>query len=234
MSRQCSPGKAIRKGYKKKGYYRKAYVKRNGTLVPAAKVNAANVPAACITYRGHHKKPILPKLDNKLHLSPYGYSIHHSTQERRDALRNAAADYDLLVVLRRLNLARNYQATAHAKEIMTSDVDYLKKLYANQKKKHGPSRRSYDQRQRGGYYDDDVYDEDVDARIRFKMDNEHHYPTNEEIEAVDDEDFRDAREGLRNKWFDEHMEGGRMVYRVRGDANWNNRFAKPRREVVYS
>lgn len=129
----CEPGEIERKGYRRKGYQRNEYVRKNGTVVPASYVSAANVPSTCINDLGKPGKgpKTLPKPGDKVHLTQYGYSIHKPTNLRRAALRAATKDYNTLVVLRRLNLLRNYQAIPENKEIFTDDVEYMKKLYSN-------------------------------------------------------------------------------------------------------
>jgi hypothetical protein len=123
---ECSPGKIMRKGYS-----RKQYQKKNGTII-----SKTYVPSACVKDMGKPGKgpKTLPKPDNLVHLSKYGYSIHKSEKQRRTALQAAVKDYDTLLILRRLNLLRNFQAVPKNKEIFSKDVDYMKQLYSNIRK----------------------------------------------------------------------------------------------------
>ena len=132
-SKKCGPGEIMRKGYQRKGYQRNEYTRKTGTTIPATYVSAAEVPPICIKDVGKPGKgpKTLPKPDNLVHLSKYGYSIHRPEPERRAALRAAIKDYNTLLILRRLNLLRNYQAIPENKEIFTKDVEYMKKLYSN-------------------------------------------------------------------------------------------------------
>lgn len=129
----CGPGKILRKGYYRKGYRRK----RHGKSTPDIYVSSSYVPPACIRDMGKPGKGLktLPKLDDKIHLTKYGYGIHKSDKYRRTALKAASRDYGVLPVLRRLNLIRNYQAVPENKKIFTRDVEYLKNMYSRIKKK---------------------------------------------------------------------------------------------------
>lgn len=105
---------------------RKSYTRANGT----------HVKATCIPDRGQPGKgpKTLPPLDDKLHLSNYGYSASIPEESRHRALRAAIRDTrDILLVERHLNLIRNYQAESHIKKTFGEDVDYLKQLYAKYK-----------------------------------------------------------------------------------------------------
>jgi hypothetical protein len=144
---QCPPGQILRKGFTRKAYERKGYInEKTGAYVKPASVGKTKVPASCVKHIGKGKPPILPKPDKKIQLHKYGYSIRKSSEERHTALKKAAADNDLLVVLKRLNLIRNLQPIEANKKIFTADVEYLSNLYAKQRARHGPSRRSYGER----------------------------------------------------------------------------------------
>lgn len=151
-SKQCGPGKILREGYHRKGYQRNEFERQDGTVVPATYVSAANVPPVCVKDTGRPGKgpKTLPKLGDKIHLTRYGYSIHKPESSRRAALRAASQDFNTLEVLRRLNLIRNYQAVPENKAIFSSDVEYMKKLYANIKKKDPANR------QKGGVTVDEI------------------------------------------------------------------------------
>jgi hypothetical protein len=146
---KCPPGTIQRDGYIRKGYNRKEYLRKDGTRVAASHVSATAVDPTCVADQGKPGKgpKTLPEPDKLIQLHTFGYSIKKNKEDRHKALRDAAAASDLLLVYRRLNLLRNYQANAASKAIFDADVDYLKKLYAKQKKTHGTSRRSYAERE---------------------------------------------------------------------------------------
>lgn len=76
---------------------------------------------------------ILPKIDDKIHLTNYGYSISKSDRVRHRALNNACRDNGILTILKRLNLIRNYQSDSITRAIFGEDVDYLKNKYKKSK-----------------------------------------------------------------------------------------------------
>lgn len=147
---QCGPGEILRKGYRRKGFQRNEYVKRDGTTIPATYVSAANVPPTCIKDVGKPGKgpKILPKPGNEIHLSRYGYSIHQPEAKRRQALRAAVNDTNNLLVLRRVNLIRNFQSNPDNKEKFSRDVEYLKKMYSNIRRTS--IKKSKHKKQKGG------------------------------------------------------------------------------------
>lgn len=148
----CPRGQILRKGYLRKGFDRKGFYRKSGSYVKPSYISQAKVPATCVPDRGRPGKSprTLPPVDDKIHLSRYGYSTKLPKSERRRALQAAAADSDLLLVYRRLNLIRNYQANdpvgRRIKNIMSEDIEYLKTLYQKQKRAYGRSRRSYEER----------------------------------------------------------------------------------------
>ena len=133
---KCGPGEILRKGYKRKGYHRNEFTRKDGTVVPASYIPESTVPPTCVPDFGKvgRGKKTLPPLDDKLHLSAYGYSIHKPEPLRRAALRAASKDNDVLMVLRRLNLIRNYQPIPENKEIFTRDVEFMKDMYDSYRK----------------------------------------------------------------------------------------------------
>lgn len=81
-------------------------------------------------------KTLLPKPSGKLHLSSYGYTLSNKKQTRRNSLKKASKKAGTLETLKLLNLIRNI--TKHDtknKKILSEDVEYMKKLYAKEKKK---------------------------------------------------------------------------------------------------
>ena len=154
ITKRCPKGEILRKGYYRKGH--ESYLKHSGKTI---NVKGTYIKPVCIIDRGKpgHGPKTLPPLGNEIHLSDYGYSTKLSDKERHDALLRAARASDLLLVERRLNLARNYQAYPIPKEIMTQDVNFLKNLYHKERNKYGRNRRNYADRknyQIGGKDDD--------------------------------------------------------------------------------
>jgi hypothetical protein len=128
LSKKCGPGEILRKGFK-----RNKFTRKDGTVVPTSYVPPTCVPDFGKVGRG---RKTLPPPDNLIHLSAYGYSIHKPDSVRKEALRAAAKDYDVLPVLRRLNLLRNYQAIPENKEIFSRDVEFMKDMYDPYRKTH--------------------------------------------------------------------------------------------------
>lgn len=123
----CPPGKISRNSYR-----RKPYVRSNGT-----KVAGAFVPETCVPDKGKpgktpQSRKVLPKIGKELSLRKFGYATHESNSDRHEALRAAAdSTNNPLLVLRHLNLIRNYQADPTAKKIMDEDVAYMSNYYKN-------------------------------------------------------------------------------------------------------
>jgi len=106
-------------------------------------------------------RKLLPRPDNKIHLSKYGYSAKKKSSNRHAALKAAANDTDTLLVLRGLNLLINYQRLPSTKKIFDDDVEYMKNLYIREKKRrrsNKPTKRDYGQ-QHGGQNSDENSDE---------------------------------------------------------------------------
>lgn len=139
MSKKCKSGEILKDGYVRKAHKRNEYKRSNGVVVKSSRVPETHVAATCVKDTGKPGKgpKILPKLNDNLKISKYGYSIHKSEPVRRAALREASRDNDTLEVLRKLNLIRNYQSDKKNKEIFSKDVEYMKKLYAKSKKQRG-------------------------------------------------------------------------------------------------
>jgi hypothetical protein len=148
----CPKGQIEREGYKRKAHSRKAhsrksYKKTNGTKVASSHVRGSyvdttEVSPTCVPDKGKSGKTpesekVLPEPGKELSLSKYGYTTHASSAKRQHALMSASKNTDPLKVLRRLNLLRNYQADQNAKSKMSSDVEFMKDIYATYKIKQG-------------------------------------------------------------------------------------------------
>ena len=86
-------------------------------------------------YSSHGKLKVLPKVDDDIHLSEYGYSLSNPEKIRKASLKRASKEEGTLKVLRRLNLIRNYTAVEKNKNKMTKDVEFLKDKYKKEKLK---------------------------------------------------------------------------------------------------
>jgi len=82
---------------------------------------------------------LLPIPNPNVHLSKQGYSTDKPSSQRHSSLKRSSKKYGTLPVLKRLNLIRNLTSTKTSDktnkvhEIMSSDVEYMKKLYSRQK-----------------------------------------------------------------------------------------------------
>lgn len=174
--KKCPKGMIEKSGYSRRSYNRKGYLREStGTYVKPSKVKKSQVGSTCIKDRGRPGKGpyTLPKPDEKIHLSKFGWSYRKPSNQRHKALREAAKAADILSVYRRMNLLRNYQANPKAKEVMSQDVNYLKSLYAKHRSRFGRSRRSFKLRQKEkkehemeGGADTDAYDDAVADEFR--------------------------------------------------------------------
>lgn len=83
------------------------------------------------------KIQLLPRPDkspNAQHLSKFGYATSKKASKRHESLKRSSKKYGTLPVLKRLNLIRNITAPEQkAHKIMSQDVEYMKKLYKNEK-----------------------------------------------------------------------------------------------------
>jgi len=78
-------------------------------------------------------KNILPKPSDDFHLKSVGYSIKNKKNTRHNSLRKASKKVGTLRVLKRLNLIRNLTKNdTQNKDILSDDVEYMKKMYKNQ------------------------------------------------------------------------------------------------------
>ncbi len=212
----CAPGEILKKGYRRKGYQRNAYTKKSGSKIPATYVSASYVPPTCIKDVGKPGKgpKILPTPGNEIHLSKYGYGVHKSTEARRKALREAIKDYNTLLVLRRLNLIRNIQGIKENKDILSDDVEYLKKKYSK------ISRTGRKKSQKGGmdslFQDpltsDMTVTSDAEDLLRSKI-----FPIDErfvEINTIIDRNKvcdSEGNCGVRNIIYENHIVDGKQV-----------------------
>lgn len=78
-------------------------------------------------------KRILPKLDRKISLTKYGYSLSKTPRSRRASLARASSNHNPRKVLGRLNLIRNYTAEPDNKEKLSEDVKWMSGFYAKHK-----------------------------------------------------------------------------------------------------
>jgi len=137
----CPSGKIERAAYTRKGYQRKSYSKNSGSK-KRSYISRAYVPKSCVPAKGKairrgsktpEREKVLPKIGKELHLRKYGYATNKSDAVRQAALRAASKDNTELIVLRHLNLIRNYQADPEAKRIMGKDIKYMSAKYAQTK-----------------------------------------------------------------------------------------------------
>lgn len=89
---------------------------------------------------------LLPRPDksvNAPHLSKQGYSTAKKASARHESLKRSSKKYGTLPVLKRLNLIRNITAPdLKAHKVMSSDVEYMKKLYKHEKQSRPQSKKS--------------------------------------------------------------------------------------------
>ena len=88
---------------------------------------------------------VLLKLDNKIQLTKYGYNIHKSDNDRHKALSSAVNDNGALLILRKLELTKEYQNVKKNKKILLKDIEYVEHLQKNLKQQHGGSATVIDQ-----------------------------------------------------------------------------------------
>lgn len=69
-----------------------------------------------------------PKIEQEFHFKQYGYSTTLSKELRHNILMQASVDVGELKVLRRLNLARNYNINPSTRKIFEEDVEFLKSM----------------------------------------------------------------------------------------------------------
>lgn len=117
-------------GYiRRNSYKRDSFTKKDGTVVRASLVKSSCVPDKGMPGKTPKNKKVLPK-PTKGGLGKYGY--HNikslSSSERRLALLKAVKHESYPVIVRRLNLIRNYNKNnAPINKIMSSDIKWLQK-----------------------------------------------------------------------------------------------------------
>jgi hypothetical protein len=132
----CSKNQILRRGSVRKSYRRKSYKRLNGTTVPAVNIGPSRMASTCIKDIGNkgHGPYILPKLNPKVSLSKFGYSLNKSAIVRKKSLKKASKKYGTLEVLRRTNLIRNYtKSVPDNYKKLSADVEYMKNIYAKEK-----------------------------------------------------------------------------------------------------
>jgi len=83
---------------------------------------------------------LLPRPDPNVHLSKFGYATSKPAEKRHSSLKRSSKKYGTLPVLKRLNLIRNItstktsEKTKEAHDVMSKDVEFMKKLYKNEKR----------------------------------------------------------------------------------------------------
>lgn len=134
---RCPKGMIIRSSHKRR--LPPSHPSKKGSRSKKRSAKYVKVKYACVPDKGKpgktpaHKR-ILPPVGDEIRLSRYNYSIHQTQKERRESLNKAIRKFDILPVLRHLNLIRNYQSEERNKDKMTKDVEYLKKLYKKSKR----------------------------------------------------------------------------------------------------
>jgi hypothetical protein len=85
---------------------------------------------------------LLPKPGDEYHLSKFGYSLSHKRNSRRNSLKAASKKYGTLQVLKRVNLIRNItNPEIEAKKKLSSDVNFMKKLYKKEQFRKTPRKK---------------------------------------------------------------------------------------------
>jgi hypothetical protein len=142
----CPVGKIRRTSYHRKGYERKPRKLSKNRMSKGAYVSRTFVPSTCVPAKGKalsrgsktpEREKVLPKIGKEIHLRKYGYSTDKSDNVRHAALRAAIKDNNSLLILKHLNLIRNYQADPSAKRIMNKDVKYLSILHGHKLESQG-------------------------------------------------------------------------------------------------
>jgi hypothetical protein len=86
---------------------------------------------------------LLPRPNDIVHLTKQGYRVAETVQNRHIALKKSSKKYSTLPVLKRLNLIRNLTPkNSKAHNRMSQDVEFMKKLYKQEKNKKGSKKES--------------------------------------------------------------------------------------------
>ena len=83
------------------------------------------------------KRLLLPKPDDQVHLSKFGYTLDKNQKKRQGSLKRASKKIGMLPVLKRVNLIRNITNPKLSKNKHKLDVDvtFLSRMYKDEKKK---------------------------------------------------------------------------------------------------
>lgn len=86
-------------------------------------------------------KKYLPKPSDDNHLSDFGYHVDKKMMSRHTSLKKASKKIGTLTTMKRLNLIRNLtKKGSKNKEILSKDVDFMKKVYAREKERQKKSK----------------------------------------------------------------------------------------------
>ena len=83
------------------------------------------------------KRLLLPKPDDQVHLSKFGYSLDKNQKTRQGSLKRASKKIGTIPVLKRVNLIRNITNPnlTKNKHKLDMDVKFLSRMYKDEKKK---------------------------------------------------------------------------------------------------
>ena len=130
MTKKCKSGEILKSGYKRKGYYK---TNRDGST---SYIKPTYVDATCIHdvgKPGKGEKKIM--IDDKIHLSSFGWKLDKTNKERREALNKAVNKYGQKTIRKRLQAIKNITAEDYERNhnIYQQDLDYLDTLKDIQK-----------------------------------------------------------------------------------------------------
>ena len=85
----------------------------------------------------NNKKDILPPISSDISLSKYGYKVAKTFEKRKKSLNRACKVHGTIIILKRLNLIRNYSKSKEdVHKRMSKDVKYLVEKYQKEKDKN--------------------------------------------------------------------------------------------------
>lgn len=85
----------------------------------------------------NNKKDILPLISSDISLSKYGYKVAKTFEKRKKSLNKACNAHGTKIILKRLNLIRNYsKSREEIHKRMSKDVMYLVNKYKKEKDKN--------------------------------------------------------------------------------------------------